>query len=137
MKLSVSAIIEGKIGNGTIIGYFSHILSTSKVGENCTIGSGVVMENCILGDNITVGHNTVFAGSEARSNPRGIPPRSNPTVIEEGVIIGSKVVIVGGTVIKRGTIIGDGSTVMGRIEPNIFAAGAPARLIYSLSSINI
>jgi NDP-sugar pyrophosphorylase family protein len=43
------------IGDGTKIWHFSHMMSNSKIGKNCTIGQNVVIaSNFILGDNVKV-----------------------------------------------------------------------------------
>lgn len=137
-NLAVSSIVDKgvKIGEGTTIGYFTHVLSGTKIGNNVRIGDRVyITHNCFIGDDVQIGSGTCFTGTEARSK-RNIREPKNQTVVEDGVIIGSNVTIVGDTTIKKGAIIADGSTVIGYVWSETFVAGNPARKIYSLSSLN-
>ena len=55
--------------------------------------------------------------------------RALPITIEENVWIGGSVVINGGVTIGKGSVIGSGSVVTHDIEPGVFAAANPCRVI--------
>lgn len=157
-NLSVSSIIEkdSLIGEGTQIGYFTHILSGSKIGVSCSIGDRVhighdvhigdkveighgvhIFDGTIIEDNAKIGDGVSFGSTIARSKaPRPALEDKLRTIVEEWVIIGSNSTIVGNTKIKRGAVVGDGSVVLGTVFPDTFVAGNPARKIYSLSSFD-
>ena len=56
------------IGKGTKIWHFSHIMSDSKIGENCNIGCGAIFANyngkikqkIFVGDNCFIGANVTL-----------------------------------------------------------------------------
>jgi len=60
-----AVIDEGcKIGEGTKIWHFSHIMSGCKVGERCNIGQNVVVSpGVVLGNNVKVQNNvSIYTG---------------------------------------------------------------------------
>ncbi len=106
------------IGSGTHIGNDFHAGAALRVliGRNCMLASG-----CTILD-----HDHDF------SNPFD-PHRSRdgvvaaPTVIEDCVFLGERVVILKGVRIGNGSVIGANSVVCHDIPPLTMAAGAPAR----------
>lgn len=56
-------------------------------------------------------------------------PQAQPVVIEDGVWLAAKVIILKGSLIGEGSIIGAGSVVSGIIPPHCLAAGSPARVV--------
>ena len=50
--LSSSALI--KVGAGTDIHPSAKIFGPTTIGQNCTIGPGVVIDNCVIGDNVNI-----------------------------------------------------------------------------------
>ena len=61
-----SAIIDNdcKIGSGTKIWHFSHVMSNCVIGENCNLGQNVVVSpEVILGQNVKVQNNvSIYTG---------------------------------------------------------------------------
>ena len=55
---------EVQIGAGTRIWHFSHIMSGSKIGENCNLGQNVVVSpEVVLGNNVKVQNNvSIYTG---------------------------------------------------------------------------
>ena len=54
---SKTSVIEknAKIGDGTKIWYFSHIMQDCKIGKNCNIGQNVcISPNVTIGDNVKI-----------------------------------------------------------------------------------
>jgi acetyltransferase-like isoleucine patch superfamily enzyme len=60
---------------------------------------------------------------------RGGGSRSGPVVIGRGSWLASHVTVVAGTTIGRGTIVGANAVASKNLPDNVFAAGAPARVI--------
>lgn len=87
------------IGAGVVIGegtevHDSIIMAGTKIGEHCYIEKAIIAEDCVLGDNITMG-----AGEEA-------PSELNESVYSFGLVtVGAKSVIPSGVTIGKNTAI--------------------------------
>jgi UDP-2-acetamido-3-amino-2,3-dideoxy-glucuronate N-acetyltransferase len=143
-----SAIIdEGcKIGSGTKIWHFSHIMSGCEIGENCNIGQNVVVSpGVVLGRNVKVQNNvSVYTGVVCEDdvflgpsmvftniiNPRSAIVRKNQyagTIVEKGATIGANATIICGIKIGRFAFIGAGAVVTKDIKPYALVIGNPAK----------
>jgi UDP-2-acetamido-3-amino-2,3-dideoxy-glucuronate N-acetyltransferase len=142
-----AVIDEGcKIGKGTKIWHFSHIMTGSEIGECCNIGQNVVISPGVrLGKNVKVQNNVsvytgvicdddVFLGPSMVFtniiNPRSeILRRDNyeTTVVEKGASIGANATIICGTIIGRYAFIGAGAVVTKDVRPYALVVGNPAR----------
>lgn len=142
-----AVIDEGcKIGKGTRIWHFSHIMSGSEIGENCNIGQNVVVSPGVrLGRNVKVQNNVsiytgvvcdddVFLGPSMVFtnivNPRSAIVRKNsyiPTIVEKGASIGANSTIVCGNRIGMYSFIGAGAVVTKEVKPYALVIGNPAR----------
>ncbi|MBP1667489.1 MAG: hexapeptide transferase, partial [Bacteroidetes bacterium] len=111
-----AVIDEGcKIGKGTKIWHFSHIMTGAEIGENCNIGQNVVVSPGVkLGRNVKVQNNVsiytgvicdddVFLGPSMVftniTNPRSQVIRKDSyetTIVERGASIGANATIVCG-----------------------------------------
>lgn len=143
-----SAVIdEGcKIGNGTKIWHFSHIMTNCIIGENCNIGQNVVVSpEVILGKNVKVQNNVsiytgviceddVFLGPSMVftniSNPRSAIIRKDKyksTLVKKGATIGANSTIICGITIGEYAFIGAGAVVTKDIKPYALVIGNPAK----------
>ena len=142
-----SIMDEGcKIGKGTKIWHFSHIMSNCAIGKNCNIGQNVVVSpDVILGNNVRVQNNVsiytgvfceddVFLGPSMVFtnviNPRSAISRKNEymqTFVEKGATIGANATIVCGNKIGRYAFIGAGAVVTKEVKPYSLVLGNPAR----------
>lgn len=142
-----AVIDEGcKIGKGTKIWHFSHIMTGSEIGESCNIGQNVVISPGVrLGKNVKVQNNVsvytgvicdddVFLGPSMVFtniiNPRSeILRRDNyeTTVVEKGASIGANATIICGIIIGRYAFIGAGAVVTKDVKPFALVVGNPAR----------
>jgi bifunctional UDP-N-acetylglucosamine pyrophosphorylase/glucosamine-1-phosphate N-acetyltransferase len=95
-------IKKSYVGEGSKIGHFSYLGDTT-VGREVNIGAGAV--TC---------------------NYDGV--RKHPTVIEDGVFIGSDTMLVAPVRVGAGARIGAGSVVTRDIPPGSLSYGVPARL---------
>jgi len=143
-----TAVIDDgcKIGKGTKIWHFSHIMTGSELGENCNVGQNVVISpGVILGRNVKVQNNVsiytgviceddVFLGPSMVFtnviNPRSAIIRKenyNATVVEKGASIGANATIVCGNRIGTFAFIGAGAVVTKNVKPYSLVIGNPAR----------
>ena len=145
-----SAIIDEdcKIGEGTKIWHFSHIMSNCFIGRNCNIGQNVVVSpKVILGNNVKVQNNVsiytgviceddVFLGPSMVftniTNPRSAIIRKNQyesTIVRKGASIGANATIVCGHEIGKYAFIGAGSVVTKEVKPYALIVGNPGKQI--------
>lgn len=143
-----SAVIdEGcKIGKGTRIWHFSHIMTGAEIGENCNIGQNVVISPGVrLGKNVKIQNNvSVYSGVICEDdvflgpsmvftniiNPRSAVNRKNsyvPTIVEKGASIGANATIICGNRIGRYSFTGAGAVVTKEVKPYALVLGNPAR----------
>jgi UDP-2-acetamido-3-amino-2,3-dideoxy-glucuronate N-acetyltransferase len=143
-----TAVIDDgcKIGRGTKIWHFSHIMSGSEIGENCNIGQNVVISPGVrLGRNVKVQNNVsiytgvvcdddVFLGPSMVFtnivNPRSAIIRKNSyvsTLVEKGASIGANSTIVCGNRIGMYSFIGAGAVVTKEVKSFALVVGNPAR----------
>ncbi|HXP51499.1 MAG TPA: DapH/DapD/GlmU-related protein [Bacteroidia bacterium] len=145
-----SAIVdEGcKIGEGTKVWHFSHIMPDCTIGKNCNIGQNVVVSpGVILGNNVKIQNNVsiytgviceddVFLGPSMVFtnvvNPRSAINRRGQyakTVVKKGATIGANSTIVCGHDIGEYAFIGAGAVVTKTIKPYALVVGNPAKQI--------
>ena len=137
-----------KIGLGTKIWHFSHIMSNSFIGENCNIGQNVVISPDVkLGNNVKVQNNvSVYTGVTCEDdvflgpsmvftnviNPRSAVIRKKKylnTIVKKGATIGANSTIVCGNNIGSYAFIGAGSVVISDIPNYALVVGNPSRQI--------
>ena len=143
-----SAIIDDNvtIGKGTKIWHFSHILSGSKIGENCNIGQNVVIgpdvtigNKCKIQNNVSVYRGVtledgVFCGPSMVFtniyNPRaeiGKMDQVRSTLVKKGATLGANCTIVCGHTIGRYAFVGAGAVVTKDVPDHALMVGNPAR----------
>jgi UDP-2-acetamido-3-amino-2,3-dideoxy-glucuronate N-acetyltransferase len=142
-----AVIDEGcKIGKGTKIWHFSHIMTGSEIGEKCNIGQNVVISPGVkLGRNVKVQNNVsiytgviceddVFLGPSMVFtnivNPRSAVIRKDSyvsTVVEKGASIGANSTIICGNRIGSYSFIGAGAVVTKDVKSFALVIGNPAR----------
>ena len=143
-----TAVIDDdcRIGEGTKIWHFSHIMSGSVIGKNCNIGQNVVISpEVILGDHVKVQNNVsvytgvtceddVFLGPSCVftnvTNPRSAVNRKSEyakTHVGKGATIGANATIVCGHDIGDYAFIGAGAVVTKTVPAYALVTGNPAR----------
>ena len=137
-----------QIGAGTKIWHFSHIMSGSKIGENCNLGQNTVVSPEVeLGNNVKVQNNVsiytgviceddVFLGPSMVFtnviNPRSAIVRKEEyiqTIVEKGATIGANATIVCGNKIGKFAFIGAGAVVTREVKPYALVIGNPSRQV--------
>jgi UDP-2-acetamido-3-amino-2,3-dideoxy-glucuronate N-acetyltransferase len=135
-----------KIGKGTRIWHFTHIMSGSEIGENCNIGQNVVVSPGVkLGRNVKVQNNvSIYTGVTCEDdvflgpsmvftnviNPRSAINRKDQygsTIVRKGATIGANATIVCGITIGSFAFIGAGAVVTKDVKPYALVVGNPAR----------
>ncbi|MEN8250366.1 MAG: acyltransferase [Bacteroidota bacterium] len=143
-----TAIIDdgAKIGSGTKIWHFSHVMGTAEIGENCVLGQNVFVGSKVkLGNNVKVQNNVsvyegviceddVFLGPSMVFtnviNPRSTVERKDEfksTLVKKGVSIGANATIVCGVTLGEYCFIGAGAVITEDVKPFALMVGVPAR----------
>lgn len=136
------------IGQGSKIWHFCHIMSGSRIGENCNIGQNVVISPRVrIGNKVKIQNNvSVYTGVTCEDgvflgpscvftnvvNPRSFIERKNEyreTIIREGASIGANVTIVCGNNIGKFALIGAGSVVTKDVPDYALIVGNPGKQI--------
>lgn len=144
-----AVIDEGcRIGKGTKIWHFSHIMSGCEIGEKCNFGQNVVVSpGVVLGNNVKVQNNVsiytgviceddVFLGPSMVftniRNPRSAVVRRDQylkTLVRKGASIGANATIVCGITIGEYAFIGAGAVVAKDVPDYGLVVGNPSRLV--------
>jgi len=135
-----------KIGKGTKIWHFSHILPNTEIGEDCIVG-----QNCMIGPDVKIGNrckiqnnvsvykgvtleDEVFCGPSCVFTnvltPRAFVERKSeflPTLVKKGATIGANATIVCGHVIGEYALIGAGAVVTSDVPAYALYLGVPAK----------
>jgi UDP-2-acetamido-3-amino-2,3-dideoxy-glucuronate N-acetyltransferase len=137
-----------KIGIGTKIWHFSHIMSNCKIGDRCNLGQNVVVSpNVVLGKNVKVQNNvSIYSGVTCEDdvflgpsmvftnviNPRSAIIRKNrflKTIVKKGASIGANATIICGNTIGEYAFIGAGTVVTKEVLPYALVVGNPSKQI--------
>jgi len=135
-----------RIGAGTKIWHFSHIMSGAVIGEKCSIGQNVniggravigngvkiqnnisVYDDVIIEDDVFCGPSCVFTNV---INPRAFIERKEEykqTLIKKGASIGANATIVCGVTLGRFCFAGAGSVVTRDVPDYALVYGTPAK----------
>jgi UDP-2-acetamido-3-amino-2,3-dideoxy-glucuronate N-acetyltransferase len=137
-----------KIGKGTRIWHFSHIMPDCILGENCNLGQNVVISpGVVLGNNVKVQNNvSIYTGVTCEDdvflgpsmvftnivNPRSAVVRKDQyvkTLVRRGASIGANATIVCGIEIGEFAFIGAGAVVIRDVPAFGLVVGNPAKQI--------
>lgn len=137
-----------KIGDGTKIWHFSHVMKGARIGEHCIIGQNVNVDGgAIIGSNVKIQNNvSVYAGVVVEddvflgpscvltnvTNPRSQVNRHSlyeTTQLKRGCTIGANATIVCGVTIGRYAFIGAGSVVTKDVADFALIIGSPGRQV--------
>jgi UDP-2-acetamido-3-amino-2,3-dideoxy-glucuronate N-acetyltransferase len=136
-----------RIGAGTRIWHFSHVMSGAVLGERCNIGQNVVISpDVVLGNNVKVQNNVsiytgvlleddVFCGPSMVFtnvvNPRSHVVRRHEyqrTLVKRGASLGANCTVVCGHTIGKYAFIGAGSVVTKDVPDYALVIGNPGRV---------
>ena len=141
------AIVESeRIGAGTRVWAFAHVLPGAVIGRDCNICDHVFIENdVVVGDRVTVKcgvqlwdgvrlEDDVFIGPNATftNDPfprsRQHPERFARTIVRAGASIGANATLLPGIEIGRAAMVGAGAVVTHHVPPGVVVTGNPARI---------
>lgn len=144
-----SWVDEGaRIGAGTRIWHFSHVMPTAVIGERCNIGQNVFIDNRVtIGNGVKIQNNvSVYNGVEVEDdvflgpsmvftnviNPRSFVERKSEfrrTLLKKGSTVGANATIVCGVEIGAYALIGAGAVIIRDVPDHAMMVGNPARQI--------
>lgn len=148
----VDEIDKARIGAGTRIWHYCHVMRGAVIGSDCQLGQScfvdrdaVIGDGCKLQNHVSVYaavklEDEVFCGPAATftnvKNPRAFIERKEefkPTVVGRGATIGANATIVCGVTIGRYAFVGAGAVVTKDVHDFELVVGAPARVIGHVS----
>lgn len=136
-----------KIGSGTKIWHFCHVMGNARIGERCNIGQNVfVASDVIIGNNVKIQNNVslytgvvveddVFLGPSMVFtnvvNPRSHVNRKSEfqtTLLKRGATVGANSTIVCGVTLGRYSFVGAGAVVTHDVPDYALVYGNPGRI---------
>jgi UDP-2-acetamido-3-amino-2,3-dideoxy-glucuronate N-acetyltransferase len=150
VRIHQSAYVDmgAKIGAGSTIWHFSHVLGEVTIGRSCSIGQNVMIgPRVVVGDGCKIQNNVslyegitleddVFCGPSCVFtnvlNPRANVSRKlefRQTVIRRGATIGANATVVCGNELGNFCFIAAGAVITAAVPAFALMAGVPARRI--------
>lgn len=135
-----------KVGEGTKVWAFAHVLSGAKIGADCNICDHVFIENDVvigdrvtikcgvqlwdsvrIGDDVFIGPNATFTNDHFPRSKQ-YPDKFLETIIEDSASIGANATLLPGIRVGYKAMIGAGAVVIRDVPPNAIVVGNPARI---------
>jgi UDP-2-acetamido-3-amino-2,3-dideoxy-glucuronate N-acetyltransferase len=150
MRIHESAVVDAgaKIGEGTHVWHFCHVMGGARLGvdcmlgQNCFVGRGVqigdrvriqnnvsVYEGVILEDDVFCGPSVVFTNVK---NPRVEVDRKAEfllTTVRRGATLGANATLLPGVTVGAFGFVGAGAVVTRDVAPYALVLGTPARQV--------
>jgi UDP-2-acetamido-3-amino-2,3-dideoxy-glucuronate N-acetyltransferase len=137
-----------KIGEGTKIWHFSHVMKDTVLGARCILGQNVhIASGVIIGSNVKIQNNvSLYAGTEIEddvflgpscvftnvSNPRSQIVRHHlyeRTLVCRGATIGANATVVSGVTLGQYAFLAAGAVVTRDVPDYALMMGVPARRV--------
>ena len=135
-----------RVGKGTRIWAFAHVLKGACIGADCNLCDGVFVENDVvvgnrvtvkcgvqlwdgvrLEDDVFVGPNATFT-NDPMPRSKQYPEKFMVTVVRPGASIGANATILPGVTIGELAMVGAGAVVTRDVPPRAIVVGNPARI---------
>ncbi len=142
--------VDPRIGAGTRIWHFSHVMDGAQIGPGCSLGQNVYVgasvrmgagckiqnqvnlyDGVVLEDSVFCGPSMTFTNL-SKPLPRAAIPRHDayqPTIVRRFASIGAGAVIVCGHELGEACFVAAGAVVVRDVPAHGLVAGNPARLI--------
>jgi maltose O-acetyltransferase len=129
------------VGSGTVVHGTPRIngIGALSVGDDCEIGVECTFdlsEPITIGDRVTLGYQVMVLTSTHELGPgerRAGEWKAMPVSIESGAWIGARSILLPGVTVGRGAVVAPGSLVNKEVPPHTRAAGAPAKIVETLT----
>ncbi len=137
-----------RIGTGTKIWHFCHVMKDAAIGENCILGQNVFIgSGAVIGNNVKVQNNVaIYTGTVIEddvflgpgcvltnvSNPRAQIVRHDlyeRTILRRGATVGANATIASGLELGQYCFIRAGAVVTKNVPDYALMAGVPARQV--------
>ena len=149
MSIHESAYVDegAKIGEGTKIWHFCHVMPGAVIGNHCSLGQNVVvMGGTKIGNNVKIQNNvSIYEGVEIEDdvfcgpsmvftnvvNPRSHVSRKHEyqrTLVRRGSSIGANATIVCGVTLGEYCFVGAGAVVTKDVPAHALMVGVPASI---------
>jgi len=150
VAVHASAIVEAsaRIGSGTAVWHFSHVMAGAVIGVECMVGQGCfVAGNAVIGNRVRLqNHVNVFDGVTLEDDvfcgpgvvftnverPRAAIPKKSeyrPTLVKRGATVGANATVLPGVTIGEYAFVGAGATVVDDVAAFALVVGVPAATI--------
>jgi UDP-2-acetamido-3-amino-2,3-dideoxy-glucuronate N-acetyltransferase len=139
---------EARIGPGTRIWHFCHVMDGARLGagcsfgQNCFVAAGVVVgdrvkvqnnvslyDGVLIEDEVFIGPSVVFTNVTRPRAAFSKRDRYERTRVERGATIGANATVLPGVVLGEYCFVAAGSVVRRDVEPFSLVAGVPARRV--------
>jgi len=128
--LDCCVIVESEVGTGSTVGPFAHLRSQVKIGERCRIGNYVEVKKSRLGNgskaahlsylgDATLGEKVNIGAGTITCNYDG--SHKYPTIIEDGVFVGTASQLIAPVRIGKGSYVAAGSCITDDVPPESLA----------------
>lgn len=104
-----------------------------QVGDNCWLGEGVWIDNLCevkIGNNVCISQGAYLTTGSHDHTKSTFDLIVKPIIIEDGVWIGAKSIILPGSIIKSHAVIAAGAVFSGVAKPYTVYIGNPATAVY-------
>jgi UDP-2-acetamido-3-amino-2,3-dideoxy-glucuronate N-acetyltransferase len=137
-----------RIGAGTKVWHFCHVMEDAQIGEDCSLGQNVfVASGVVIGNHVKIQNNvSVYAGVQLEddvfcgpscvftnvSNPRAQIVRRHmyeKTLVRRGATIGANATIVCGATLGQYSFVGAGAVVRRDVPDYGLVVGVPGRQV--------
>lgn len=151
-----TSIVEdgARIGAGTRLWAFVHVLPGANIGDDCNVCDGVFIENDVvvgnrvtikcgvqlwdgiyLEDDVFIGPNVTFTNDPFPRSKHYLTQYSK-TLVHKGASIGANATILPGIEIGSNSVVGAGSVITRNVPQNAIVFGNPARIKGYVSSFS-